>query len=834
MKKSLIMVAAISSLMMLGSCTNTPTTSTSPATSTSTSVSTSDSESTAPSTDTSVTPSVTPSTEPSVEPSTEPSVEPSTEVSDSEETSDSTAPIEATAITLNEQAKTLKVGGTFTLTYAVTPTEAVIGQASWSSSDASVATVTEDGLVTAIKAGTCNIILTVADSTLTITPCAITVEADDPEVKIAATLSLYKDPGQVEEAITSVTESSGAYPLFVALSDLPSGKTMEDYTYEWPVSNPQYAIGEYAPDAKDYKRFFTPVCAGVFDISVNVKEGDTVVAVAKLSVTVKADYSKYTVISTPEDFTSKVMTSTNGADKFALGANIDLGGKDTDGAKNGVTFNGILDGRGYTVRNFNANPLADNTNGGIWFNISAAAVVKNTHFIGTLNQSAGFGGLLCREMMGTVQDCVFDATSTVDTSGAFNWTWCRSGIVAGLLKGTIKDCVVNNVTNNAQMLDTTAYAGIAADGPVAIDNIYTSNSATETNQHVLPFDPDPGQSWCSTANTSNIHDSQVYADNQAENYDLTSEFWQLTDGVMPGMIHDNDEFACYDPEITAETSAKILSLSGANATVTLSNKNFDGEVTYSATSSVDGIVALTNNNDGTFTVAPVSEGSVDVTFKGVSGTQEATAVVSFKVQESAAPAYDIPENAIEIKDKDSLFSFFNGSAEHTHDNAYLSSDIDLGGAVIDGVKMADQYYGIFEGQGHSISNYTQSGGTFFNMVAATGIVRNVKVICGGYATSGFGPFVYCNNGGTISNVDVEVTLTASINSWGPIAFFSTGTIVDCDSTIHMTAAAASSNTLFHIARNDAGSSFVNCTYLVDGEGAAATAFAADPAGVTAR
>lgn len=79
----------------------------------------------------------------------------------------------------------------------------------------------------------------------------------------------------------------------------------------------------------------------------------------------------------------------------------------------------------------------------------------------------------------------------------------------------------------------------------------------------------------------------------------------------------------------------------------------------------------------------------------------------------------------------------------------------------------------------------------------------------------------------------EVTVTGSINNWGPMALATGGTFEDCDSTIHMAAAAATSNTLFHIARQDGTTTFTNCTYFVDGEGAAAS-FLADPTGVTAR
>lgn len=62
-------------------------------------------------------------------------------------------PVPATAITLNESAQKLEAGKTLTLTATVTPANTTY-KVVWTSSDESVATVSETGTVTAVKEGT--------------------------------------------------------------------------------------------------------------------------------------------------------------------------------------------------------------------------------------------------------------------------------------------------------------------------------------------------------------------------------------------------------------------------------------------------------------------------------------------------------------------------------------------------------------------------------------------------------------------------------------------------------------------------------------------------------
>jgi uncharacterized protein YjdB len=95
--------------------------------------------------------------------------------------------VDVTGVSLNEETLTLDPEGTATLTATVTPSNAYVKTVSWSSSDETVATV-EDGVVTAVAAGTATITVTATDDNTKTATCTVTVNApetpeepDEPE-----------------------------------------------------------------------------------------------------------------------------------------------------------------------------------------------------------------------------------------------------------------------------------------------------------------------------------------------------------------------------------------------------------------------------------------------------------------------------------------------------------------------------------------------------------------------------------------------------------------------------------------------------------------------------
>lgn len=106
----------------------------------------------------------------------------------------SKAPVPVTGITLDETAKTLAVGESFTLTATVTPADADDATVTWESSDTEVATVT-NGVVKAtnLKAGTATITARAGELTAT---CDITVE-DTAAARHAIYLKSTEDASQM-------------------------------------------------------------------------------------------------------------------------------------------------------------------------------------------------------------------------------------------------------------------------------------------------------------------------------------------------------------------------------------------------------------------------------------------------------------------------------------------------------------------------------------------------------------------------------------------------------------------------------------------------------------
>ena len=82
-------------------------------------------------------------------------------------------PVEVTSITLSQSTANLKVGEALTLTAIVVPDDATDKTVTWSTSDASIAAVDANGVVTAISAGTATITATAGDK---VALCQVTVE----------------------------------------------------------------------------------------------------------------------------------------------------------------------------------------------------------------------------------------------------------------------------------------------------------------------------------------------------------------------------------------------------------------------------------------------------------------------------------------------------------------------------------------------------------------------------------------------------------------------------------------------------------------------------------
>lgn len=93
------------------------------------------------------------------------------------------APVHATGVTLDKTSASVKQGKTITLTATVAPADAVNRNVTWSSNNASVATV-NNGVVTGVATGNAKITVTTEDGSHTAS-CTVTVTTSLPPVLIA-------------------------------------------------------------------------------------------------------------------------------------------------------------------------------------------------------------------------------------------------------------------------------------------------------------------------------------------------------------------------------------------------------------------------------------------------------------------------------------------------------------------------------------------------------------------------------------------------------------------------------------------------------------------------
>ena len=137
--------------------------------------------------------------------------------------------VSVTGVSLNESSITLDVGGSKTLAATVTPENATNKKVRWSSDNEAVATVSEDGVVTAVAGGTAVITATTHDGLFTAT-CTVTVNAPDAPPSI--TTDTLPD-GKVGEAYSQTLTATGTAPITWSIDGgLPAGLSLNADTGE--------------------------------------------------------------------------------------------------------------------------------------------------------------------------------------------------------------------------------------------------------------------------------------------------------------------------------------------------------------------------------------------------------------------------------------------------------------------------------------------------------------------------------------------------------------------------------------------------------------------------
>ena len=173
-------------------------------------------------------------------------------------------PVKAERIELNYTEDTvLKLGETLQFTATITPDDATDKTVTWRTSDENVATVDEEGLVTAVGIGEAIITATTADGTELSASCTITVE---PILAESITLDIT-EADMVEEDVLQLTATV-----------LPDETTVK--TVEWSTSDETVAT-------VDEQGLVTAVAPGTVIITVSTTDGSDLSATCTITVSPK-------------------------------------------------------------------------------------------------------------------------------------------------------------------------------------------------------------------------------------------------------------------------------------------------------------------------------------------------------------------------------------------------------------------------------------------------------------------------------------------------------------------------------------------------------------------
>ena len=202
------------------------------------------------------------------------------------------ATVPVTGVTLDQESLTLQEKGSVTLTATVKPDNATNKTVTWESSDTNIATVSEDGKVTAISAGNTTITATAADGSEVSATCFVTVTHGNmvytPKTEATCTADGNKEYWTCEICGKYFSDEAGTTEISLDETVIPATghHYVNGYCTECGHRDP-----DYRPDPISYYNIYVEnVCDGV-EVSTSkqvVREGGSI------TVYVEKDTANYT------------------------------------------------------------------------------------------------------------------------------------------------------------------------------------------------------------------------------------------------------------------------------------------------------------------------------------------------------------------------------------------------------------------------------------------------------------------------------------------------------------------------------------------------------------
>ncbi len=358
--------------------------------------------------------------------------------------------------------------------------------------------------------------------------------------------------GAVEATAANLKEGAGALTLKASVDNLPNGVSANQVTYTISArSNSRLNI--LPRDAsKPNELQFTANMPGTEVIHIEAKVGeDTLKLDYKLKIT--RDDAQYKTISTAAELKA-VLAQATVNDKYMLTADINLGGENIKAA---ATLNGVLDGNGHKISNFNIVGFEGNGAAGGLFQM-VHGLVRRVEIEGNLNVALGFAGLVAKEVgeNGIIEDCSLSANNLTDYT---NSDWQRNGVVVACVKGTIQNVVARVLNSKSvsqkkydQTFDIAAYL---FDNNGVINNVYVNRN--EPDLQKPKSDPNnPGHTVVFTNFHAGLGD---FSNSKASDFDLDPTIWKLANGKVPTLLKDGESV---DPTPTPDPDPDPTEING--------------------------------------------------------------------------------------------------------------------------------------------------------------------------------------------------------------------------------------------------------------------------------
>lgn len=286
----------------------------------------------------------------------------------------------------------------------------------WKSQNEEVATVSENGLITAVAVGETSVTAKVGNAEASV----LVIVKEAPVLALDRT-SLVLDKGGVTGesfANLTLTADGAAVTEVTWSSDAPAVATAENGTVRAVGSGNAKIIADYFG--------FQAVC------SVEVK-----------------DFSGYLLVQTANQFDRAIHPKGTNVvtQNIVLGNDIDMGGADL--SYNPYNLNAVIDGNGYTISNFTVgcpslrayidhNMWNGNLNKALFWDILSGGVIRNLSMKKVVAYFGSGCGVLAIKNLGTIEN-VFLETELNNR----DWATERVGGLVGTVSGgTVRNCIV--------------------------------------------------------------------------------------------------------------------------------------------------------------------------------------------------------------------------------------------------------------------------------------------------------------------------------------------------------------------------------------------------------